>query len=495
MAALFKKQPKSEPSLEELPEVLQQLLQRLQEERAALEGVLEQAQAAAQQSSSVEQQMAAAAERQAEHAAAVDRKLDEMAERQAKQTAEIEEQLTDLLQRLDAARAQAVGLSDLAGRLEQLDGAIGEVERSRAQAAQGVKEVAQNLSDVSGVADSVRGSLQEANRLQDELAQLSGPSGAIAELSGKADEVREQFLNFNHDANVAREALEAMRRDQGEVQSGFDQAREAAARLKQEVDGAEARLATMEAGLAEVAKLEQRTTRTEEQLQALSSLSDHVLHKTRTLEGQREVVDRAAAQAARLDDLVWDLDSRLKKLQEDSKLIKKTQDSLADLEQLVERSTRRIESAKAQDAAARQEAEQLASQLSSLKSDVREGVDRLQLDRQGLEATSRQVGELRSTLTELESRFQQMERAGRVGGSPHDARIRGESCGGARRAGTRRCRGAGTDRDHGTAGGGAHRAARGFSACDGRTRTRGSGAQGVGRSGARRDRAAPRRAR
>jgi prefoldin subunit 5 len=74
--------------------------------------------------------------------------------------------------------------------------------------------------------------------------------------------------------------------------------------------------------------------RAEQQLQSLNALGDHVTQKLHSLEHQGEVVDRAAAQAARLDDLVWEIDSRMKKVEKDGRQISKTQKTLKNLHEL-----------------------------------------------------------------------------------------------------------------------------------------------------------------
>jgi len=385
MAALFNRKPKAQPTPEELPEVLQELLGQMQQERAALEGLLERVHGAASQAAPIEQGIEQVLQRQQQ-----------------------------INERLEHAEQQAQRLGDLSGQVEALGGGIRELEQARETTVQQLRGVADDVADVSSVASGVRDSLEQALRLKADLEQLAGPSGAVTQLQQQADELREQFLNYQHDVAVTRETQDGLQRGQDEIRSSYEDVGSLASRFKQGMDAASSQLAALEASLAEVAKIEQRAVRTEEQLQQLSALSDHVAHKTRTLESQREAVDRAAAQAARLDDLVWDLDARLKKLQEDSKLIRKTQDSLTDLERLFQQAKSRVQQMKSTEADSRRDAEDLARRLAGLDAQVREGLGRLDLERQGLDAMGQQVTELRVTLTDFESRVQQMEHTGQA---------------------------------------------------------------------------------
>ena len=103
--------------------------------------------------------------------------------------------------------------------------------------------------------------------------------------------------------HAVEETQHELRKAQATEQGGLSELQSLSQRLSRDVEESSARLARMEAAISKLAKVGETATRVEQQLQNLNALSEHVTHKTANLEKQREVVDRAAAQAARLDDL------------------------------------------------------------------------------------------------------------------------------------------------------------------------------------------------
>jgi hypothetical protein len=58
------------------------------------------------------------------------------------------------------------------------------------------------------------------------------------------------------------------------------------------------------------------------ELDELHLLSEHVDHKIKSLHQQRGLVEKANDDAGRLNVLIWDMDSKIKKLKDENKLIK-----------------------------------------------------------------------------------------------------------------------------------------------------------------------------
>ena len=60
-------------------------------------------------------------------------------------------------------------------------------------------------------------------------------------------------------------------------------------------------------------------------LEELHLLSEHIEQKIKSLQQQRGLVEKANEDAGRLNVLIWDMDSKINKLQEENKLIKNTE--------------------------------------------------------------------------------------------------------------------------------------------------------------------------
>ena len=78
------------------------------------------------------------------------------------------------------------------------------------------------------------------------------------------------------------------------------------------VDKANASVARVDKAMVDLTKAEELGARTERQLNALKTLSDHITGKVASVERQREAMDRTEAQARALTDLHWELEAKLK---------------------------------------------------------------------------------------------------------------------------------------------------------------------------------------
>jgi hypothetical protein len=86
--------------------------------------------------------------------------------------------------------------------------------------------------------------------------------------------------------------------ERDEVHGQLEGLRGRGAEFQVGLDTASSQVAALDANLVTLSKIEERTAKTEADLQSLTALSDHVMQKTRALEKQWEIVDRATAQAA-----------------------------------------------------------------------------------------------------------------------------------------------------------------------------------------------------
>ncbi|MBI4499999.1 MAG: hypothetical protein HY700_02440, partial [Gemmatimonadetes bacterium] len=381
--ALFGKKTPAPTPLEQLPQELTVLIQKAQEERTKISSLLGRTKGSVEKLEKLDAPLSAVADRTEE----ISRRLKQMEDRFAQ-------------------------LATLAERLDQLGQRAAVAEQTHSAMEDRVGKINADVADVMAVAEGLQESVAAATQIRAELQAALGPGGTVAEMRGKVDELRTQFLTYGHDVDHTREQQEALKRAQDEAMGRVMQVRDEALRTKDQMDEAGIKIARYEVALANLAKVQELAPRAEQDVQALNALADHVAHKTRILEKQREVVDRAAAQAARLDDVVWDLDARLKKLQQDSARIKKTQEALEDLQDLVRRvEVRTTEVRTAQQASEKDSAMQVA-RLASIKDEIKGSLDRFDIEKRGLDAVNQRIADLRSGLTEFERRVHDLQGTG-----------------------------------------------------------------------------------
>src|SRR5262249_25968039 len=153
-----------------------------------------------------------------------------------------------------------------------------------------------------------------------------------------------------------------------------------------------------EASVSTLTRMQELANKAAQDVQALNALSDHVTQKIGILEKQRETVDRAAAQATRLDELVWDLEARLRAANEHSKRIKKVQDSLTDLQDLHRSTEAQTADLKTQHDNAATRASEIMAQLNTAQGDIRDVTARFDVDRRAMELVNQRLAGFRTEL-------------------------------------------------------------------------------------------------
>ncbi|MBF0170727.1 MAG: hypothetical protein HQK87_06530, partial [Nitrospinae bacterium] len=85
------------------------------------------------------------------------------------------------------------------------------------------------------------------------------------------------------------------------------------------------------------AELAEEVDRRKKDLDAVNRLVEHINSKIKGLSLQRVIVERANEEAGKLNVLFWDMESRIKRLTEENKLVRKAEKNLVRLESMLER--------------------------------------------------------------------------------------------------------------------------------------------------------------
>ena len=147
------------------------------------------------------------------------------------------------------------------------------------------------------------------------------------------------------------------------------------------------------------------------QLAVLKSLADHLAQKTTSLEQQREAVDRAAGQISKLTVMDRELDTWLRRQEEQIRRFGAIEAKIADVQALHVKVMARNEELQAaqQEAEAAQQAARQA--LADLREQMRKSSESFELENRGLHAVSERVGDLRGAVKECEARFAVLDAA------------------------------------------------------------------------------------
>jgi chromosome segregation ATPase len=171
------------------------------------------------------------------------------------------------------------------------------------------------------------------------------------------------------------------------------------------------RLTAIERSLDPLAQATESIPGVQHQLAVVKSLADHVSQKTTSLEQQREAVDRAAGQISKLTVLDRELDTWLRRQEEQIRRFGAIEAKIADVQALHVKVMARSEELQGaqQEAEAAQQAARQA--LTELREQMRKSSEGFELENRGLSAVSERVADLRGAVKECEARFAQLDAA------------------------------------------------------------------------------------
>ena len=100
-----------------------------------------------------------------------------------------------------------------------------------------------------------------------------------------------------------------MSQEHGKLKEGLRETREDANTTTDAVKDVEKKLIPL-------ATLNELSISTEERLAALNALAEHVSQKIRVLDNQKHTVEHAVVESSRLNEMVWNMDVQIAKLNE-----------------------------------------------------------------------------------------------------------------------------------------------------------------------------------
>ena len=362
-------------SPEQLPAELRSILAQMQRERVAFEGLTSGARESAQQLTQLTQPIAEA------------QKV--VAELQGRIKAL--ERLVPVLATLDE---QTEGVSRTQRRTEtQVDQTAGEVKQLRGD----IEQLRATFDAALAFKADLVTLLESAGGLKALRVDADALVGQVRDLSTTFDRARQRQDELNRAGEAAATRLQAFEQRQQQVQAGLA--------------AAQTRAGSVEQTLANLGQAAADAAETKRQFTTLSSLADYVTQKVAVLEQQRDMVDRAIGQAAQLDHVLRDIDTKIQRHEENAKGLGALETRVAEL-----RTQHSDVLARSREVSARHDQIALADQelhgrLNGLRDDVARAVKRFELENQGLDAVGQRILDLRGALTDIEARCRSLDEA------------------------------------------------------------------------------------
>src|SRR5919108_2994600 len=336
---------------------LQSLIAAAREERSALSAMLTQI----SMRSSKLQQMGKSLEQVGQKAGQASDRLDELVKRvegleeRARSFGEVDKKVAGLIATATQAQLAAEKLMAPDGMLQkhrqtvqqlssqalETQASIDALKRERAALEEFRAQLRQNQVDI-------KQSLDAAATLRGDLDQVRGTAGQLAQDYAK---LRELSREAREDSHAASESVK-----------------------------------DVEKKLGPLMQLQELSKTTEEKLTALNALAEHVSTKAKALENQKHAVERAVVEANRLNEMVWNMDVQIARLNDGMKQAARTEETVARIEKLIEETNTKADAAeKMRDELARESA-RFEKDGRALVDVMRTHVEKLSLEKKEFEA-------------------------------------------------------------------------------------------------------------
>src|SRR2546426_3252036 len=228
--------------------------------------------------------------------------------------------------------------------------------------------------------EELHGTLEQALALKNDLAGFLELGGGFKALRMDADKLTAEVRDVTQGFDRVRERQEELRRTGEAVATRLQAFEERQQQVQGGVATTQSRVATLAASLQDLKQAAPPAAPTKRQLGSLKALADAVTQKVAALEQQRDIVDRASAQLARLHDLMREIDAKIRKHEESAKGLSEFEARVNELKALHGDVLERSEQISARHDEVQQADEELRARLATLRDEGQRSVQRFELE-------------------------------------------------------------------------------------------------------------------
>ena len=337
----------------------------------------------------------------AERAAEALKSFESLVERGG-QVAAMEQRIGELEGKLAAAEADSKELAAIRSRF---------AEQSAAQ-----ERATTEIAAAKAEADRISASLGDLTGKIDGVLQLKSQIGGLAELNAKFTSMYEEASSVRAQVRDVTENLARLRTVHDDVArahkhttirlDGLDQRHQTATN---KMDVVERRAESANEALESLLRLASGIPNVQHQIGVLKATADQVFQKTAAVEAQREMLDRALAQASQVGSMNTQLTAAFRGIEDQTRALAAVEGKLAELQTLhttvLERSAEIATQQQKLDEAERDATRELAN----LREEIRASTQRFELENRSLDATGERIAELRGLVNESEARVTKLD--------------------------------------------------------------------------------------
>src|SRR5947207_6334032 len=317
--------------------------------------------------------------------------------------------LTEAQKVIAELQSRIKSLERLVPVLATLDEQTENVSKSQRRTETQLTQNADNAKQLRTEIDELRGVLEQALALKNEVAGFLELGGGFKALRMDADTLSGAVRELTQGFDQVRARQEELRKTSEAVATRFSAFEDRQHDAQRSVAETESRAATVGQTLKELTHAAAEAAQTKRQLTTLKALADGVTQKVAALEQQRDVVDRATGEVAKLHELMGEVDAKIRRHESSAKGLGELESKVGELKDMHTEVLERSTEITANHVAVKQADEELRARLAALRDDVQRAVKRFELENQGLDAVGQRILDLRSGLTAMEGRFKLLE--------------------------------------------------------------------------------------
>lgn len=306
--------------------------------------------------------------------------------------------LAELEQRLGAFERLSAQFQTLDERGERLG-------QSQRQAEARITHAAEDAQRISSLVEQLSEKVGLALDLKERIGSFLELEAPFSQLRSEADELRAQTERTGEQLTRIREQQEHVSDAHKVAQSKIDAFTGRDEELARALQDKERRVAGVEQALRGLDGIQQLMDDTMRRLDTLRALGDFVSQKTSALDAQRDAVERAVARADHLDQAMRQVDAGMRQLQENAKALGVMQEKVGGLQSLYEVVVQRSREIGQVQREHEEQVRSIRADLTRAQEEVQKSVERLDFESRGLESVGRRVADLRSALSDFETRF------------------------------------------------------------------------------------------
>ena len=316
-----------------------------------------------------------------------------------------DQRASELAVRLEEIGARMEPLTYMSQNVEALQQRVAALETSVRQAETRAEGTLKRADQIETQRESLQQLVSLAVETLAKIEALKQDGAEIARFEDQLPQLKQECQHLLNQQSSLTDGVERLREVTAALTADTASSRQASQDARECAERATATIVAVEERLDALPQFDAASQDTTAQLQTLNALAERVSSKVKALEHQHQTVEHALVESRRVNEMVWNMDVQIAKLNEGSAVAARVEENLGRLEQLYRDTTAQHEEANRARLTFTEAVDQQRRHATDLLQAVKTQVDHLTLNRSELDTLSERLAAGQSTLAEIERRL------------------------------------------------------------------------------------------